>query len=158
MRVRDIMTAKVITIAAEKTALVVQEIMDRTHVRHVPVIDQNHRLIGIVSYGDILRASLSSTDIHFAAVERKQYLAQVHVAAVMHRHVRTIGPDALVQEAAGLLRRARIGCLPVVEEDRLVGIVTQYDLLRLVESLPNGAVDSAAFPCQTARTCLEATP
>ncbi len=144
MRVRGIMTTKVLTITPEKTTLVVQEIMDWAKVRHVPVVDRHRRVIGIVSRGDILRASLSSVDDHFSEVERKQYLTQVHVAAVMHQHVLTIDPDALVQEAAGLLRRTRIGCLPVVEEDRLVGIVTPYDLLRLVEALPSGAFGEMA--------------
>jgi CBS domain-containing membrane protein len=140
MRVRDIMTTKVFTIGADKKAVVASEIMAWAHIRHIPVIDAHRRVVGIISHRDILRASLSALDTQFATADRRQHLAGAPALALMHQPVQTIGPDATVQEAAGAMRQHKFGCLPVVEHDRLVGIVTEYDILRLVEALPPGAL------------------
>lgn len=140
MRVRDIMTTKVFTIGTDKKAFVAKEIMEWAHVRHIPVVDSSNRVVGIISHRDILRASLSALSTKFAEAERRQHLAGAPALAIMHHPARTIGPDASVQEAAGMMRRFKFGCLPVVEEDRLVGIVTEYDILGLVEQLPPDAL------------------
>jgi CBS domain-containing membrane protein len=142
MRVRDIMTTKVFTIGADKKAFVANEIMEWAHIRHIPVVDTSNRVVGIISHRDILRASLSALGTHFAEAERRQHLSGAPSLAIMHHPARTIGPDASVQEAAGMMRRFKFGCLPVVEENRLVGIVTEYDILRLVEQLPPDALTS----------------
>lgn len=142
MRVRDIMTTKVHTVTAEKKASVVQEIMEWARLRHVPVVDRGNHVIGVISQRDILQASLSPLSTHFVEVQRHQHLAQVQAGTIMHQPVQVIGPDNLVQEAAGLLRRSKIGCLPVVEQDLLVGIVTEYDLLHVLERLPSAVLDS----------------
>lgn len=140
MLVRDIMTTKVFTIGADKKAVVASEIMEWAHVRHVPVVDGSRRVVGIISHRDILRASLSALDTQFAKAERRQHLSGAPALAIMHQPAHTIGPDASVQEAAATMRRHKFGCLPVVENDRLVGIVTEYDILRLVEELPPGVL------------------
>lgn len=136
MRVRDVMTTDVFTIRPDKNILVAEEMMQWAHIRHVPVVDQRGRLVGVVSHRDILRASISQVASRVADAERHQHLGAISVAQMMHEPVQTVSPDALVQEAAGLMRRRKVGCLPVLEEDRLVGIVTEYDLLAVIERLP----------------------
>ncbi|MFQ5803491.1 MAG: CBS domain-containing protein [Candidatus Methylomirabilales bacterium] len=135
MLVRDYMTSKVFTIRVDKKLFVAQDIMDWAHVRHVPVVDREQRVVGIVSHRDLLHAAISFVKTDVAEVERKQYLGTVPIEKVMQTTVRTIGPDATVQEAAKLMRTSKIGCLPVVDQGKLVGIISEYDLLRIVEQL-----------------------
>jgi CBS domain-containing protein len=133
MRVRDHMAVKVFTIRVDKKLVAVDEIMGWAHLRHVPVLDAQGKLVGLISQRDVLRASLS--DLTTTPVERKHELGHVAIADVMRRDVLTIGPDAPVQEAARLMRKHKYGCLPVLEGDRLVGIISEHDLLGVVERL-----------------------
>ena len=146
MRVRDIMTTKVFTIGADKKAFVANEIMEWAHIRHIPVVDASNRVVGIISHRDVLRASLSALSTQFAEAERRQHLSGAPALAIMHHPARTIDPDASVQQAAGVMRQFKFGCLPVVKDDRLVGIVTEYDILQLVEQLPPDALPSGTPP------------
>ena len=135
MLVRDCMTQKVSTLGADKKLFIASQIMDWAHIRHVPVVDPTGRVVGMVSHRDLLRASISSVESRVANVERNQHLTGISVQEVMRTNVKTISPDASVQEAARLMREHKIGCLPVVAEQRLVGIITEHDLLRVVEQL-----------------------
>ena len=135
MLVRDYMTKDVFTLRVDKKLVIADELMKWAHVRHVPVVDQDGRLVGIVSHRDLLRASISSIETRVAAAEKRQHLASVTVREVMQAQVQTISPDAPVQEAAKLMRERKIGCLPVVTDGRLIGIITESDLLRIVAQL-----------------------
>jgi CBS domain-containing membrane protein len=135
VRVRDCMTAKVLTLLVDKKLIVVQEMMGFAHIRHIPVVDKGRRVVGIVSHRDLMHAALSSVAAAPAA-ERRQYLATVSIASVMLTDVQTIGPDAPIQEAAERMRATKIGCLPVVEDGVLVGIISEYDLLGIVAAMP----------------------
>ena len=135
MLVRDYMTKDVFTLRVDKKLVIADELMKWAHVRHVPVVDQDGRLVGIVSHRDLLRASISSIETRVAAAEKRQHLSSVTVREVMQAQVQTISPDAPVQEAAKLMRERKIGCLPVVTDGRLIGIITESDLLRIVAQL-----------------------
>ena len=76
-----------------------------------------------------------------ADVERQQHLWEVAIEPVMHTPVYTISPDAPVQKAAQYMVKFQIGCLPVVEHDKIIGIITEADLLHLVERLPDSIPD-----------------
>jgi CBS domain-containing membrane protein len=142
MRVRDHMTAKVFTIPMDKRLLAVDYIMGWAHIRHVPVVDAQGKLVGLLSQRDVLRTTLS--DLASTPVDRRNQLGHVALADVMRREVLTIGPDESVQEAARLMRKHKYGCLPVVECGRLAGIITEHDLLAVVERLgPDGAIPRA---------------
>jgi CBS domain-containing protein len=133
LQVRDRMTTKPFAIRHDKKMIVVQEVMSWRRIRHVPVVDAQDRLVGIISHRDLLHAALSSVATA-PEVERRQHLAQIAIDKVMRTAVTTIGPDAPIEEAARLMREGKIGCLPVIEEGRLVGIITEYDLLGVVEN------------------------
>lgn len=135
MLVRDYMTEQVFTLRVDKKLFIAQEIMEWAHVRHVPVVDREGRVVGIVSHRDLLKASIASVSTRVANLERDQHLWTIPVENVMRKDVRTISPDATVQEAARIMRGEKISCLPVVAQDKLVGILTEYDLLRIVEQL-----------------------
>ena len=142
MLVRDIMSKDVFTVREDKRLFVASEIMDWAHLRHVPVVDRHQRVVGMISHRDVLRASLSAVGKPAPKAERCHHLAQATVLEIMHRPVHTIEPSAEVQEAAGLMRRLKIGALPVLEEERLVGIVTEHDLLQVLEHLPAAALSN----------------
>ena len=132
--VREYMTPKVFTVRFDKKAIAVQEIMTWGRLRHVPVVDAHNRLVGIISHRDLLHAAIASVaDVPVA--ERRLHMAQVPIVKVMQSTVTVVGPDASVQDAARMLREAKFGCLPVVEDDKLIGIITEHDLLGIVENL-----------------------
>jgi CBS domain-containing protein len=127
-RVRDIMSTKMVTISESDTLSTVEDIMTLGHVRHMPVVHAG-KLVGVVSERDLLRASLSNLT-GFGKDERRAFLHAVEIARVMSTPPVTIGPDASVGEAARIMAERKIGCLPVVQGDRLVGLLTETDVLR----------------------------
>jgi acetoin utilization protein AcuB len=127
MLVRSRMTARVIT-AAPDTTLADALALTRTHrIRHIPICDDD-RLVGLVSDRD-LRLAMPPVwaDQHD---ELRALLHRKTVGDVMVTDIISVTPDTLVEEAAKLLYTHRIGCLPVLEDDRLAGILTETDLLR----------------------------
>jgi CBS domain-containing protein len=130
-RVRDVMQDKVVTISVSDRLSTVEDIMTLGRVRHIPVVRLG-KLVGVVSERDLLRASLSS--IAHRRDERRAFLEEVDIARVMSSPPVVIGPDATVAEAARTMAERKIGCLPVVEDEELVGLVTETDLLHYFAS------------------------
>jgi acetoin utilization protein AcuB len=102
-------------------------------VRHMPVV-RGGRLVGVVSERDLLRASLSNLT-EFGSEQRRAFLQAVEIKRVMSTPPIVIHPDATAEEAAYVMSEQKIGCLPVVEADELVGLVTETDLLRYFAGL-----------------------
>jgi CBS domain-containing membrane protein len=146
VRVYDLMTTPVVTIRADKQLLLVEEVMQWHHIRHVPVVGNDGQIVGIVSHRDLMSAAVSTLAFTVAAAERRQHLAMSDVERIMKRDVISITPDAPVQEAAALMRARSVGCLPVVDDGYLVGIVTESDMARLVEHLQTSALEQVRRP------------
>ncbi len=130
IRVRDIMQTGVVTISAGDTLSTVEDIMTLGGVRHMPVV-RGGALVGVVSERDLLRASLSNLT-GFRREEHRAFLHVVEIARVMSTPPIVIAPDAWIGLAARLMAENAIGCLPVVEHGKLVGLVTETDVLRYV--------------------------
>jgi len=128
LRVRDIMGKSLVTISVSERLSTVEDIMTLGQVRHMPVV-RGGKLVGVVSQRDLIRASLSVLSEHRGA-ERRAFLHVVEIARVMSAPPIVIGPDATVEEAALVMAEKKIGCLPVVENDHLLGMVTETDVLR----------------------------
>lgn len=124
---REVMQEKVVTVSASERLSTVEDIMTLGRVRHMPVV-RGGRLVGVLSERDLLRASLSS--LAHRSDERRAFLEGVDISRVMSAPPITIHPDATVEDAALVMADEKIGCLPVVQNDELIGIVTETDLLR----------------------------
>ncbi len=145
MLVRDVMTADPVTVSPDVHLRQALDQMQSLRIRHLPVIREG-RLVGVVTWTDILRVALPSP----GSGRSPGSLPDLTVSEVMTREVITIGPEAPVEEAAALMRRNRIGCLPVVEQDQVVGIVTKSDLFDALVYLRGGDLEgvrlSVALP------------
>ena len=132
--VRDIMRERVVTISAGDSLSTVEDIMRLGGVRHIPVV-RGGSLVGVVSERDLLRVSLSNL-VAVGNDERRAFLLDVEIARVMSKPPIVIEPEASVRQAARLMAEHKIGCLPVLEDGSLVGIVTETDVLRYFAALP----------------------
>jgi predicted transcriptional regulator len=128
IRVRDIMREKIVTISAGERLSTVEDIMTLGGVRHMPVVRAG-TLVGVVSERDLLRASLSNLS-DFGNAERRAFLQAVEIQRVMSSPAIVISPDATVEEAAHVMAERKIGCLPVLDGEELLGMVTETDVLR----------------------------
>ncbi len=122
------MSASPITVPPSLSVPEAQELMQRWLIRHLPVTE-GERLVGIVTDWDI-RFSLPPSTGPLTVWEINARLARLTVGEVMTRDVITIAPDRPLEEAAQVMLENRIGALPVVEQGRLLGILTETDLLR----------------------------
>jgi acetoin utilization protein AcuB len=110
-----------------------RELMRRNRIRHLPVME-GERLVGIVTDRDIRLSLLSPATTLWEA----NYLAaRLAVREVMSRSVITIGPDQPVADAVQLMLKHKIGALPVVEDERVVGIITETDFRAIAKSSGN---------------------
>ena len=118
LTVSDVMTKAPLTIDPEAPVATAVAVMRERGLRHLPVVDDDRRLIGILSDRD-LRSVVSENP---------------RVRDVMTWRVITVGPAAPIAQAAAMMTAERIGCLPVIARGRLVGIVTAHDALKVLAS------------------------
>lgn len=128
MKVRDIMVAELVTLHVDEELSLASDIMNLARIRHLPIME-GERLVGIISQRDLFRASLASVMGHDYA-ETRDHLKSVSIRDAMVSKVITVEPDVEIQEAGRIMLEKKIGCLPVIEDDRLVGMVTETDILR----------------------------
>ena len=130
MLVRKKMKKDLITITKDERMTTAKKILKEKNIRHLPVVD-GKRLIGLVSNMDIRKAEASpATSLEIR--ELHYLLDKLTVGEIMTRNVITISPDISVEEATTLLHDNKIGCLPVVEDGNLVGILTENDVMDIL--------------------------
>jgi acetoin utilization protein AcuB len=121
--VRDSMTRDVVTLSPQTTAAEALVLCREKGIRHLPVMEEG-RLVGIVSDRDLRSATPALGD-----PARAEALQKIRVDGVMVRDVSTAHPEDPIEQAANTMREKKIGCLPVVEADELVGILTSSDVM-----------------------------
>lgn len=133
LTVRDLMTPKVFSVGPEDTLADVWEIMELQHIRHVPVIDDESRVVGLVSNRDLVRTALHD-DVELPVTERQDLLGTLKVRLAMVRDVETVSPDTTLGDAGELMLENKFSCLPVTEGPgrALIGIITEADFVRYV--------------------------
>lgn len=127
--VSDVMQTEVVSLGTGDRLDLVEDIMQLGRIRHLPVLEDS-RLVGLVSNRDLLAASLSRA-LDFESPQRRSFARSVQVDEVMSRDLVTVEPSTPLREAAAILLRRQIGCLPVVKPDgTLVGLLSENDLVR----------------------------
>lgn len=134
MRVRDLMTRALITAGPEMPVTEARSLMSKERIRHLLVTD-GLRLAGIVTDRDI-RLNLASPATSLSVWELNFLLARLTVGQVMTKSLMVVDPERDAREAARIMLDHRIGALPVLEGDRLVGILTETDLVRAFAETP----------------------
>jgi len=122
LHVRDLMTSTVVSVGARESISHVLSMMDERRIRHVPVVDEQRTVVGVVSQRDVLQRALFQ---HSGTVND-----------IMSWHIETIGPDDDISVAARIMLEHKYGCLPVVEHGRLAGILTEADFVRHMAAHP----------------------
>ena len=127
--VRDLMTDRVFTVGPLDDLESVYELLDSHHVRHVPVVDRDGDLVGLVTQRDLARRALGvQEDLPLSM--QQEILRRRRVREIMATEVDTVEPDESLKTAAEMLIENKLGCLPVVEGEHLVGILTESDFVR----------------------------
>jgi CBS domain-containing membrane protein len=132
LKVRDLMTADPTTLKRNDKLTLADDIMRLGRVRHLPVLDDDGQsLVGIVTQRDLFRDALAQA-LGYGRHAQRKILDTLSVKDVMTTDVVTTGPDTPLIEAARLLTERKIGCLPIVESGRLIGILTEGDFVALI--------------------------
>ena len=128
--VRDLMTDHVYTLGPNDDLESLYELMETHHVRHVPVADRDGDIVGLVTQRDLARRALGAQE-DLPLSMQQEILRRHRIREIMSTEVDTVEPDESLKAAAELLIENKIGCLPVVEGEHLVGILTESDFVRL---------------------------
>ena len=124
--VEQFMTTDLLTVRPEDTVDLAANLMHWKHIRHVPVEDNEGRLVGIVSHRDLMA---------FFAADSVGSRSETAVREVMKTEPIVIAPETMTLEALLLMRENNIGCLPIIKGEKLVGLITAYDFLTVSAKL-----------------------
>lgn len=122
MTIEEIMTSDPITLDKNATIDQAAEMMATHRIRHIPVVDKGNRLIGLLTQRDLLAASSGANP-------------PVKVSALMKKKIVSVNENTELRSAAIEMQRARIGCLPVLRDEKLIGIITDSDYVGLAINL-----------------------
>ena len=128
------MTTDLFTLYETDTLDLSRFLMESKRIRHIPIVDSEDNFRGLLTHRDLLRVSVSS----LADVDpdtKRDLLKAIPVREVMKASITTVDPFLDLEEAAGMMLDHKFGCLPVVNEGKLVGILTEADFVKLTISL-----------------------
>ncbi len=128
--VSKIMATDVVALDRNASLGSAKNIMDRRRLRHFPVVE-NGNVVGVVSQRDVFRASLASM-LGYNERTEKAFLDNLSIKGIMSDPPITVTADTRISEAARLMVEKKVGCLPVVDGNRLIGLVTDTDFLKVL--------------------------
>jgi acetoin utilization protein AcuB len=137
MLVKDRMTHNPVTVTPDTSFHEAYRIIREEEIRHLPVVNEEERLIGIVAQTDLLHASPSTTTT-LSIFEVNYLLANLHVREVVSSPPIVVSEEAPLEEAARLMVEKKIGCLPVIHNDILVGMITETDIFETFVEILGG--------------------
>lgn len=141
-KISELMTSPVYSLRETDTLQNARVLMDQKRIRHVPITTGNNVFKGLITNRDVLANTIS----HLADIDQatqNEIDAGIPLQEIMRTDVRTVSPEDTVKEAANILYNNKYGCLPVVDNEKLVGIVTEADFLQLTIQLLE-AMDQAS--------------
>lgn len=127
--VSSIMTKDVITVNKSDTLDAAERLFKTKHIRHIPVVNKN-KIVGMLSYTDLLRISFADAVVVGDETVTDQIYNLFNIEHVMARNILSVSPETTIKETAEILAQREFHAVPVVENDRLVGIVTTTDLIK----------------------------
>ena len=131
--VKEIMMGSPVTLKPEDTLDLANDVISLGRIRHIPV-STDGRLVGLLSERDLIGAAANRI-FGLKQKSKSALLKTVLIKDVMKRKVVTVTPETAIKDAAHLMASKKIGCVPVVTDGALVGLLTTTDILRYVESL-----------------------
>jgi len=134
MKVKDLMTTALHTLNERDSLQRARQLMKEHRIRHLPVIDDDNRFVGLLTLRDLLAATVSRL-AEIDAGEIESFEASVLIGDVMNSDVIAVDSDIDLQEAACYLIDHKFGCLPVLHDGYLTGILTESDFVRLVADM-----------------------
>lgn len=129
--VREIMTDSVFTIKADENLLKARELMSENNIRHIPVVNEDHNLVGLLTQRDLLKAASSNIASNSQNVDEQI----IPVAEIMKKTVKCIHPDESLKVAGLIIQKYKYGCLPIVEDEKVIGIITDSDFVGVAINL-----------------------
>lgn len=128
LTVADLMTTDVFTLYEDDNLRVLKELMNWRNIRHIPVIDQEGRLAGLMTHRDFLKLALSKLS-GINETEANEIYEDIAVGQVMRKNVAFASVDTPLSEIAEVMVSTKIGCLPILEDGKLKGIITEADFV-----------------------------
>ena len=141
LKIKDIMTSDVFVLYANDTLELARSLMQIRHVRHVPIVNADGQFVGLLTHRDLLALTVSL----LADIDQKEQTEldrHIPIMEVMKTDVVTASPESDVRTAIAVLLENKYGCLPVVSDKKLVGIVTEADFLKLTHDLLKDAAEN----------------
>ncbi len=128
--VSTIMTTQLVVLNTTDSLEKAEHLFKKHRIRHIPVVESQNRIVGMLSLTDLLRISFAD-----GAYEDEEEIETVvyemfSLPQVMAKNIKTVNPDTTIKEVAELLAKEEFHALPIVEEGNLVGIVTTTDLIK----------------------------
>ena len=127
--VEDIMSTDVFTLGRNDKLSVADDLMKQQRIRHIPVLNADGDLCGILTQRDLFRGILLKSLGYGSRAEQKM-LDSLSIKEAMHDEVITITPESTLSDAANLMLSKKVGCLPVVDDERLVGMISEADFVK----------------------------
>ena len=134
LKIKDLMSSPVFSLRETDSLYSAKTLMDLQRIRHIPIVTVDNAFTGLITHRDLLSATVS----RLADVDpetQKEIDSGVPIKEIMRTDIHSVSIDTSLKEAAQTLLNHKYGCLPVVQEGELVGIVTEADFLRLTINL-----------------------
>ncbi len=131
LTIDSIMTTDLITVPPSASLAEARALMHDHRFHHLPVVDENDGLVGLLTLTDVLAA----TDSRLRNEDSRMRAKDIAISEVMTTDVATVDQSASLRQAALFLEKHKIGCLPVLDDDRLVGIITDTDFVAVAINL-----------------------
>ncbi len=132
IKVEDMMSRNPHTLLRSHSLADAKHMMEALDIRHIPVVDADRKLLGIITQRDVLAAQESSLQ---QLPEDQSYTLSTPLNDIMHQNIMTVAPIAGLRESAVYMQKHKVGCLPVIDDGTLVGIITDSDFVAIAINL-----------------------
>ena len=134
LRVKDLMTSPVFSLKENDSLHSARSLMDLQRIRHIPIVTVDNAFTGLITHRDILAATISQL-AELDPETQKEIDSGIPIREIMRKDITSVEEDTPLKDAAQTLINHKYGCLPVVNQGELTGILTEADFLRLTINL-----------------------